>query len=178
VRGPFGTFRAELELPTAGRYRLFADVAPRGAGSQIVMEELVVEGPPSAAFDLAAEAARRSTRVPESVDGTRVRWVFADPLPAQRTVPLVARLETPDGAPVPDLEPYLGAMGHLMLVHEDGATLVHCHPDGLASAEPGTTMVTFLARFPKPGRYRGWGQFQRAGRVITTDFVVNVPEAQ
>jgi hypothetical protein len=40
----------------------------------------------------------------------------------------------------------------------------------------GATVVPFLARFPKPGLYRGWGQFQRAGRVLTVDFVVRAGE--
>jgi hypothetical protein len=79
------------------------------------------------------------------------------------------------GRPPPDLEPYLGALGHLMVVHQDGETFVHCHPDERAPAtEPG--VIRFLARFPKPGLYRGWGQFQRAGRVITTDFVLRAGE--
>jgi hypothetical protein len=34
--------------------------------------------------------------------------------------------------------------------------------------------VTFEAIFPRPGRYKLWVQFQRAGAVITAPFVVEV----
>ena len=36
--------------------------------------------------------------------------------------------------------------------------------------------VTFHTVFPKPGRYKVWGQFQRDGKIIVGDFVVNVEE--
>ena len=29
-------------------------------------------------------------------------------------------------------------------------------------------------RFPKPGRYKVWGQFKRDDKLIVADFVVNV----
>ena len=37
---------------------------------------------------------------------------------------------------------------------------VHAHPD-----DSGT--LTFLTRFPKPGSYRGWLQYQTGGQVQT-----------
>jgi hypothetical protein len=48
-------------------------------------------------------------------------------------------------------------------MHEDAATFVHSHPADDRSMD-------FLARFPKPGMYRGWLQFQRAGRIETAEF--------
>jgi hypothetical protein len=111
----------------------------------------------------------------QSAAGLRLRWQWPQPLPAQKTIPVTATIETASGGMVRDLERYLGALGHLMLVHEDGATFVHSHPDELSTPQPGAMVVPFLARFPKTGLYRGWAQFQRAGRVLTVDFVVKVP---
>jgi hypothetical protein len=38
-------FRLRFTFPSGGDYRVFADVAPKGAGSQILMAKLKVGGP-------------------------------------------------------------------------------------------------------------------------------------
>ena len=84
--------------------------------------------------------------------------------------------DTATGQSVTDLEQYLGAFGHLMIIHEDGQTVVHSHPAedeaGLAASRKGN--VAFNARFPKPGVYKAWGQFQREGKVVTIPFVLKI----
>ena len=77
-----------------------------------------------------------------------------------------------------DLQPYLGAMAHLMLLHQDGITFVHSHPDESDPANGQRGTLTFLARFPKPGIYRGWLQFQRADQVQTAAFTWEVKAAK
>ena len=76
------------------------------------------------------------------------------------------------GRPVRDLEPWLGAMGHMLLVNKDAETFAHAHPD---DREPGVGengRIPFLVRLPKPGRYKGWLQFQRRGRVETIELSI------
>ena len=170
--GERGAFRLPFTFPTPGLYRVFADVAPHHAGSQILMDEIMVEGTPAQPEDLVETLASQPTPLIKPLDGLTVEWSWPEPLPDRRTSVVSARLRTSTGGAVSDLEPYLGAMGHLMLVHEDGVTFVHCHPDERVKPVPGATVVPFLARFPKPGLYRGWGQFQRGGKVLTTDFMV------
>jgi hypothetical protein len=174
--GEKGSFRLRHTFPTPGLYRVFADVAPHHAGSQILMTEILVDGTPPAALDLVQTMTSQPSPMVRSLGGVEVEWQWPQPLPARRTSIVSARLRTPSGGAVTDLEPYLGAMGHLMLVHEDGVTFVHCHPDEREAPVAGATVVPFLARFPKPGLYRGWGQFQRGGQVLTTDFVVRAGE--
>jgi hypothetical protein len=145
---PDGSFRLRYTFATGGEYHLFADVAPRGAGGQVLMARLNVAGPEGERFDI-----RRAA--PSSVET----------LPARKTSPL--RFAVPA-----DTEPYLGAPGHLMLVHEDGESFVHSHPAG--DLQPGR--LEFLARLPKPGLYRGWLQYQRAGHVETREIVLRAEE--
>ena len=71
-----------------------------------------------------------------------------------------------------DLETYLGALGHLVIVSENGQEYVHAHPDDGSDAAGGR--VAFDAHFTKPGLYKGWGQFQRAGEVLTVPFVARI----
>ncbi len=166
--GPGGVFRVTYTFPSGGDYHLFADVAPKGAGSQILMAKLKVAGKPGDRYDIsqapvAAEVVAGDLRVVRETSGV---------LPAMKTIPIVFDLtDTATGKSPADLEPYLGAMGHLLMVEEDGVTFVHSHPDETASDLSAGT-VSFLARMPKPGRYRAWAQFQRAGTVRTASFII------
>lgn len=82
------------------------------------------------------------------------------------------RFEVVEGdKPVTDLEPYMGAMGHLVVVSGDAKTYVHAHPAEKSEAK---NVVTFGAAFPSPGVYKGWGQFKRGGQVRVVPFVVRV----
>jgi hypothetical protein len=84
-------------------------------------------------------------------------------------------LTTPEGEPVLDLEPHMGAMGHLNVVSADAAEYVHAHPaDHGEGHNHATNQVTFVAHFPAAGLYKGWGQFKRGGRVQVVPFVLTV----
>ncbi len=73
---------------------------------------------------------------------------------------------------VADLQPYLGAMGHLVIVKDDVKTYLHAHPEEHAGA--GAGVVSFMTTFPSPGTYKAWAQFQRGGKPIIADFVLRV----
>ena len=82
------------------------------------------------------------------------------------------------GAPVKDLQRYLGAFGHAMMLSEDMTEHVHAHPaemlEGTTITEGGGPDLTFHALFPKPGNYRIWLQFQRNDVLSTVPFTVRV----
>jgi hypothetical protein len=172
--GPDGRFTLRYAFPTGGEYHLFADVAPHGAGSQILMQPIQVTGPPPT-----DTGTLRPTAAIDPVDGVRVTLLTdAAKLTARRSLDLAFALkEVKTDAPITDLEPYLGAMAHLMLIQQDGATFVHSHPNEADPANGKNGTLTFLARFPKPGLYKGWLQFQRAGQVQTVPFVVAAKES-
>ncbi len=86
---------------------------------------------------------------------------------------------------VTNLLPYLGAAGHCVIVSEDTGVYVHCHPQEMLAPVNGEKFgpeVAFHAVFPKPGRYRVWGQFKMPGkagapdRMVIADFTVNVKQ--
>jgi hypothetical protein len=156
-----GSFHLAYTFAAAGEYRLFADLAPKGAGGQILSAHLNVAGGGSEAPDASEPADTKAEIVAPT-----------GPLPVRKTVPLEFLLrDARSGEPPSDLEPYLGVAGHLMLLEEDAATFVHVHPDDSGS-------LRFLARFPKPGVYRGWLQVQRAGAIRTFEFVFHAEETR
>lgn len=169
---PDGRFTIRYTFPTGGEYRLFTDLAPRGAGSQVLMQPLKVSGtaPPAAAWKPSATI--------ESINGVQATLQNnASLLPARRSVTLsFGLMETGTGQPITDIEPWLGAMGHLILIHEDGATFVHSHPNEMDETNGKNGKIDFLARLPQPGRYRGWLQFQRGGQILTFPFTVAAKE--
>ncbi len=173
---PDGAFRLRYAFPAAGAYHLFVDIAPRGAGSQVLMAKLRVGGKSDARYDVARAPA--SDRSPiKKIENTQVELDTCGPVPARRTTAVTFRLkDAATGRAVTDLQPYLGAMGHLILIHQDGVTFVHSHPDERVPGVGRDGSVPFLVRFPKAGLYRGWSQFQRNGSILTGDFIVEASE--
>lgn len=173
TQDPDGTFTLNQTFPAGGDYLVFADVAPKDKGSQVLATSVHVAGP----------AETWSPKLPPTKGSVRDGSVVADfralesPIPVGRTTQVAFNLrDAKTGKPVTDLQPYLGAHGHLMIVHRDGQTFVHSHPaeDAASAALIRRGEVRFTARFPKPGVYKAWGQFQRNGRVLTLPFVFEV----
>jgi hypothetical protein len=177
-----GSFRLRWTFPVGGYYRLFADVAPKGAGSQILHARINVAGEPSNPFDPRRAWNLRQTPLRPAGACTVELESSPEELPVRKTVAVALTVrDSRTGAPVANLEPYLGAMGHLMLVHEDASTFVHSHPDASNPSEGDNGLrdgrLRFLARFPKPGLYRGWVQFQRDSEVLTADILFHAGSA-
>jgi hypothetical protein len=78
---------------------------------------------------------------------------------------------TRHGRPVTDLEPYLGAYGHLVALHAPDLAYSHVHPDG---EDRRAGAITFDVELDEPGTYRLFLQFQTRGRVHTVAFTQTV----
>src|SRR5262245_25646059 len=165
VRMTDGSFRLRTSFPAPGAYVLYHDFTPDSAGMQVVPVELTVEGDEPPPTQLVVDDAS-----PKRVDGYDVALTHT-PLAPGRECAMTFTL-TRRGEPVTDLEPFLGAAGHLVMISEDRAAYVHSHPlDRDASTGPS---VTFRVAFERTGFYKVWGQFQRRGKVVTVPFVVEV----
>ncbi len=166
-----GVFRLRYRFPAPGRYRLFADVAPRDAGSQVLATELIVR--PGAGEPEAGSAPLSQAVLSAEIAGVRVS-LEPPPggIPAGQTVAVEAVLRDARGRPIEDLEPWLGALAHLLLVSRDAETFAHAHPDEREPSLGKGGRIPFLVRLPKPGLYRGWLQFQRKGKVSTAELAL------
>ena len=166
-----GVFELRHDL-TAGEYMMIADFLPAGGTSQLVQRAVMTPGYRGPLFAPAAELALTA---PEQVaGGIRIR-MDAPALVLRRET--VVRFHVSDAAtslPITDLEPYLGASGHLLIVNDDLTAAIHAHPEGAATGGP---VVTFAPTFPAPGRYKVWAQFERKGAVLTAAFVIDVPQS-
>lgn len=150
-------------FPVGGRYRLFADYAPTGGGHATALGSVFVAGDSPPAPSLIVNA-------PGDVEADGLRAsVSAEPLKAGQATRVAFALADENGGSA-QLEPFMGALGHLMFVSAAGR-YVHVHPV-LEDATAGK--VEFEAHFPEPGLYKGWGQFQQDGQVRVVPFVVDV----
>ncbi|MER7590250.1 hypothetical protein ABTW72_22205 [Micromonospora sp. NPDC127501] len=161
---PDGTWRVDTPLAGPGQWRAFADFTPTGGEPLTLGVDVTVPG----------ELTERPLPAPATsttVDGYTVTLTGA-PQPG-RTSSLTLTISR-DGQPVTDLEPYLGAYGHLVALRRGNLAYLHVHPDGTPGdgrTRPGPA-VTFLAEVPSAGSYRLYLDFQHGGRVHTAEFTV------
>jgi hypothetical protein len=153
-----GTWRARLDLEP-GSWRLFADFTATGAEPRTLGVDLAVAG----AFEPARHP--EESRVSE-VDGYTVR-LDGELEPGEESD--VGLTVTRDGAPVRDLQPYLGAFGHLVALRDGDLAYLHVHPHASEEAGP---EVRFTAAVPSAGSYHLYLDFKHAGEVHTASFVV------
>jgi hypothetical protein len=185
---PDGTWVIDVTLPKAGYYKVLSDFLPAGGASQFIARPLVTAGYRG---DLGGDSARLT---PDAINTQTMDDLTAkvsyDP------APFVAGLyghlqfdltDTATGQPVTDLQTYLGAFGHTLIMSEDLNEYVHSHsldivPGGNDDEDmpqflipPGADLeklrggprVIFDGLMPKPGRYRAWTQFRRRDTVHT-----------
>jgi hypothetical protein len=170
VLRPNGALDVDIAVPRPGPYQLIADFVPQGGAPQLVQRAFVTAGytgPLSAVPPVGPDLA-------DKTDGdVRVHLTPPDPR-ARREQLLTFELVDPvSGTPIADLEPFLGASGHLLVVSADFGVVFHSHPVAEVSSLHGPTVV-FQVLLPRAGTYRLWAQFQRAGRVATVSFTVPI----
>jgi hypothetical protein len=159
VRTEDGGWTVPLRLDEPGVYRVFADFTSGG---------------------------RRATLgVDVSVGGAFTPQPLPDPSDRAATGPYEVRVASApgadgdtvefsvfrDGRPVRDLQPYLGAQGHLVALREGDLSFLHVHP---VEDETAPGKIAFAIEYPSAGRYRLFLQFKHEGRVQTVAVTRNV----
>ena len=187
---PDGTWSIDVTLPKAGYYKVLSDFVPGGGAAQLIARPLVTAGYDG---DLMGDSARlvADTSLTKTVDDVTATLSFDPPtFVAGLYGHLSYRLtDTATRRPISDLQPYLGAFGHTLVISEDAVSYVHAHPLNIRDVPddgglpvflipPGADLenlrggpdVTFDGLIPKPGRYRAWTQFRRNDKVYTFAF--------
>ncbi|MEU6237089.1 hypothetical protein [Kitasatospora sp. NPDC047058] len=159
TRAADGTWSATAALPAAGEYRVLADFTPAGT-----TEGLTLGADLHAAGDLHPAPLPETGRT-ATVDGYTV--TLGGDLTPGRPARLTLGV-TRDGRPVTDLQPYLGAYGHLVALRAGDLAYLHVHPESTA---PGPE-IAFTGTAPSPGTYRLFLDFRHGDTVRTAAFTV------
>ena len=180
-----GSLSVKTKFNKGGDYVLFADLKPKGEKvSQVFDIPMKVLGDP-------VENIPMTPRNTFETDGySAVMTTYPTELNANKSTEIVVNLKK-NGKDVSDLKNYLGALGHMVIISEDASMYLHVHPmeaetkghdhsemggmkmdsDKVTKSGPN---VVFHTNFPKPGIYKVFAQFNPGGKLITTNFVVNV----
>ncbi len=159
-----GNLTTTYTFPTGGTYRLYVDHQPVGGSQATATIEVKVAGEAPPIPSLKPD-------VPGSVKGDGLNAlvsVIRSKTGGETTIRF--EITDPTGTPATDLQSYMGAMGHLVVLSQDGKQYVHAHPAGDKKAM--SNVVAFDAHFPQAGLYKGWGQFKRGGQVHVVPFVM------
>ncbi|WP_369032845.1 hypothetical protein [Streptomyces adonidis] len=166
TRSTDGTWHISVKLPTAGDYRLFADFTPAaGDGESLTL-----------GTDLAVAGSYQPQPLPQQVPTSKVDGytvTLRGDLDAGSARELTFEVSK-DGRPVTDLQPYLGAYGHLVALRAGDLAYLHVHPNSEAGdprTKPGPT-VSFTATAPSAHGYRLFLDFKHEGKVRTANFTV------
>jgi Domain of unknown function (DUF4396) len=164
-----GTWTAQLTIPEAGEYRLYADFKHDGENQTL-------------ARDLAVKGAADEQPLPEpamsAVTDSGYRVELDGPSStAGRSAELAFKV-TRGGRPVA-VQDYLGAKGHLVALRARDLAYLHTHPaagEGHGDMQAGGSgdEVSFETEFPSEGSYRLFMQFMHEGRVHTAAFTRTV----
>ncbi len=166
--GSDGTWSSGLDL-TSGQWRLFADFKASGVDALTLGADLAVSGDYRPTKESSSEV--RTAKV----DGYTVE--LAGNLKPGSDSKLTLSVSK-DDEPVTDLQPYLGAYGHLVALREGDLAYLHVHPDGEPNdgkTEPGPEVV-FYAAVPSQGAYRLYLDFRHDGVVRTAAFTLPAVE--
>ena len=165
-----GRFEVTKSFPNGGRYTLLSHFKPTGQEEQVSVLNLKVDGTPAPTIPIDMATSKSIGNIKASLELPK------SGLKAGKEAMLVFKLQQSNGALVNDLRPYLGEKGHLVTIEQSSPlakiNYIHAHPHMATNMSDGE--IHFLTKFPKPGKYKIWGQFNRAGKIVIADFWVNV----
>jgi len=160
-----GTWSLPWRWREPGGYRVFTDFVPAGAEEGMTLGRDV---------DVAGELTpvRPKPTASDRVDGFDV--TVDGHLHAGEATELTVEV-TRDGRPVRDLQPYLGAFGHLVALREGDLAYLHVHAEGEdpGRGETAGPAIAFTTEAPTAGRYLLYLDFKVDGEVHTAELVLD-----
>jgi len=163
-----GTYGISEIFPSAGKYFLFIDCKPIGHAANVNMKSLEVKG------TLLEQEPERNIKLVADIEAYTVSLLNGNDLKTNTGQDLKFLIEK-DGKPIDkkDMQPYLGANAHIVLINQDDKDFLHIH--SMSSAHFPIYAETYIE---KAGLYRMWVQFKIEGKVYTTDFTLQVSKGE
>lgn len=172
-----GQYRISLRNVPSGTYEIAAEVERINSGSQVLRAAFMIPEHPLAQAPGRAPLVLQD-RLQTTVGAYRIDITTQGPLrAATANVINVAVFEADQ--PVPELDYWLGMLGHMLIRSQDGGVFGHVHAASTMNNDfqpvraPGHE-VSFVYHFPYPDTYTIWVQLQVRGQVLTVPLKVTV----
>jgi hypothetical protein len=160
TRDTNGVWTVTAPVLAPGSYRVFADFVPAGGDGLTLAADLTVPGDHQP-VPLPAPS------IESTVDGYDVS--FDGDLIAGTESELTITVSR-DGEPLTDLQPYLGALGHLVAIRDGDLAYLHVHPLEVTGGSGGPE-VRFAVEVPTDGTYGLFFDFSHGDDVRTASTI-------
>lgn len=168
TRDAGGMWTAAADFSSGGTYRAYTDFKPAGHQAALTLGVDVA---------VAGEYRPQKLPVPNTVDTFDGYDVELSGSPTAGEAADLTFTVRRNGKEVTDLEPYLGAFGHLVTIRDGDLAYLHTHPHQEAKAgSSGGPAIMFNTTLPSSGSYRLFLNFQHNGRVQTAAFTVVIDD--
>ena len=171
--GPDGAWTVTTTFPETANYVLFDEFMYNGQQVLDRREFMVGEASPTSA-SLSPDMS------PKTEAGLTASLSAPETITSGEDTSFTLQV-TRDGQPVTDLEPYLGAPAHVVIISLDTRDFAHTHGEvnvmeSMDAAPPSAfgPDISVYHTFPRAGLYKIWFQFGYQGSVITVPYVVEV----
>lgn len=181
-----GEFSVQVTFPIDGTYRIFPDFTPGDENPTklpVTLNQDISVGDPS---KITSQPVTADSSPTKTVNGYTINYKLNPAQPKSQSEFTYTLSVSRNGQPVTDLEPYLGALGHSVILKEGTLDFIHTHAGEAGAIESmdhgAMTMeskssgpdINFSTNFPEAGNYKLFTQFQHQGKIITTDYTVQV----
>lgn len=161
-----GLWSVDADFPESGIYYAYVDIAPV-EGPRVILRSTLAVGEDPEPREARPEP---DPALAAFINPFRAE-VDIDTLEAGRELPMSISV-TKDGLPFSDIQTYLGAYAHVVVLnHENLSAFVHAHP----GAPPDEGKINMSVRFPYEGRYTMFVQVNLAGGLYTFPITLDVP---
>lgn len=160
-----GKFMIGTSFPAGGEYKLIADFIPSGGDSTTLSQWVKVEGKEAEHAAIIADSQTKE------IGGKEINLALSSTKAKDEATLTFTIRDAKTKQEITNLQPYLGAVGHVVILSADAEQYIHVHPLDEKATGP---VARFATSFPKAGTYKLWAQFQHNGEVITSSFVVDV----
>ncbi len=164
-----GRWTVKTTIVNQGLYQMYVDIEPTEEGPATLRVPLIVGGPTEH-----AQFPEASVNMSVMVGGVQAALQPASPIKTQEHINLTFAL-TQNGKPVTQIDPYLGAFGHMVAFrHGDVDDYLHGHP--ITESKPTDGKITFESEFISKGMYTVFAQFNINGQVQAFPLTIEVGE--
>jgi hypothetical protein len=162
-----GLLRLPIQFNKPGQHKLFIQFKTPEEGEQTLNKPFLL-----GSVQQSQTLLRPDAHEPKYIDGYKFQ---VKGLPTQTGSMSMFHIEiSQNGVPVANIEPFLGAGAHGVIISQDTQSFVHTHPTSKPVNGLYHSPIMFHTQIDKPGLYKMWIQTQINGQLHTVDWTFPV----